>query len=328
MNYRDEFSDPQRSGILGILDAIGPKAGFFAVLIALSFLVGVVWNLYSSDGGTKGTDVPIIRADNKPFKAIPDDPGGEEISHRDSTVFSTLRGGRGENVERIENLFDDEEGEEPLPRSQLFSGLNTEEDTASIEELSEEAPIEEKLETVVAEEPKEEKPVIDEEAEEIVQEALNALPTISVKPETKPIVAKPKPVEVKKAPVKAPAKVAPVKIPAPSEKIIADLNSVVEKAADNVPAKLSPTPMTSSAGDYYIQVGSVRGATNANGEWIKIQGKHSVLAGMSHRVEAVDLGSKGVFHRIQAGPVSKERADAICREIKKKTPGGCLVKKK
>jgi len=327
--------------------------------------VGVVWNLYSSDkDGVSSADVPIIRADNKPFKAIPDDPGGEEISHRDSTVFSTLRGERGENADRIENLFDDEGDEEPLPRSQLFAGLNTEEDTNAIEALSdasaEPSPLDQPLnsgeqevkaaevvvETPQAETPEEapkvevkeepkvepkEEPVVDAEVEEVVQEALNALPTISVKPRVKPVPKEVTKAVVKQTPVKAPVqepvKAKPIAVPAP-KKIVADLNSVVADAANNVPTKLATTSLKSAVGGYFIQVGSVRGAAQANSEWVKIQSQHGVLAGMSHRVEAVDLGSKGVFHRIQAGPVSKERADAICGEIKKKTPGGCLVKKK
>ena len=338
MTYRDEFSEPQRGGILGILDAIGPKAGFFAVLIALSFLIGVVWNLYSADGdGGTGADVPIIRADNKPFKAVPDDPGGEKIAHRDSTIFSTLRSENAENSGRVENLFADEENEEPMHRSQLFAGLNAEKEV-ELSDIQEQnivpsdddldKSLEEDVEQVIEEETIEEKAEaqenseIDAEAEEIVQEALNALPTISVKPTVKPT---PKPQAVKKSvqktPVKTSQKVQPI-VP-PSEKIEANLDSVLSNATDNKQVNASP-----STGNYYVQLGSVRSASTANSEWRNIQSKHSVLAGMSHRVETADLGAKGVFYRIQAGPVTKARADAICREIKKKTPSGCLVKKK
>lgn len=37
---------------------------------------------------------------------------------------------------------------------------------------------------------------------------------------------------------------------------------------------------------------------------------------------------RGTFYRIQAGPISKDSADEICREIKAITPVGCLVVKK
>ncbi len=350
MAYKDDFSDPQRGGILGIMDAIGPKAGFFVVLIALSFLVGVVWNLYSSnDSDSVRGEVPVVRADNKPFKAIPDDPGGQDIAHRDSTIFSSLRGEKANDTGRIENLFDDEEEEEPLPRSQLFAGLSTDENDPDrdIDALSEasaepsplDQPFEEKPEPEIteevaeeavaaapAEEPKEILEIapneeddadIANQTEEIVQEALNVLPTISVKPS-----AKPKP-PVKKAVVK--------KAPAPKvvpKKAAPDLSKIVAKTAENAPQKLIPTPMTSGSGNYYVQVGSVKSAASTQAEWNKYKSKYGVLAGLGYRVESADLGAKGVFHRIQAGPVTKARATSICNSIKRVTPGGCLIKKR
>lgn len=121
MNYHNEFEELPRGGFLA---NIGPKAAFFILLIALSFMVGVVWKLYSGAGSNAPQNVPIVRADSDPFKVIPDDPGGMEIRHKDSTLFSAIKKEREENP-RIENLLADDENEEPMPRSQLFAGLNT-----------------------------------------------------------------------------------------------------------------------------------------------------------------------------------------------------------
>ena len=51
---------------------------------------------------------------------------------------------------------------------------------------------------------------------------------------------------------------------------------------------------------------------------------NSSLSGLKFRTQEAKL-AKGTFHRIQAGPMSKDSATSLCNEIKKKTPGGCLV---
>ena len=122
MNKRDEFDDPKGNDLLG---SIGPKAAFFIVLIALSFMIGVVWKLYVGGGSSDGQNVPIVRADTTPYKVEPDDPGGMEMPHKDSTIFSSLNSDPDAD-KGIENLLAEDEGEEPVPRSQLFAGLNTE----------------------------------------------------------------------------------------------------------------------------------------------------------------------------------------------------------
>ncbi|MBX2833562.1 MAG: SPOR domain-containing protein [Micavibrio sp.] len=94
----------------------------------------------------------------------------------------------------------------------------------------------------------------------------------------------------------------------------------VEPAA-GTPASAEVTP-----GSYYVQVGSVSSATGASSEWGKIQKAFpSQLGGLDHRVTTADLGARGTFYRIQAGPMSKESASSICDSMKSQKPGACLV---
>lgn len=283
MSY-DEFDDAPRKSGLGFLGNVGPKAAFFVVLIALSFMVGVVWKLYVGGSAPSGQEVPIIRADSNPFKVTPDDPGGMEIPHKDSTIFSSLSD---DNEGGVENLLAEEDSEEPMPRSQLFAGLNTaeetSEDTARLSDMTEEA------EEVVG-------GLVDDGVEAIVDVA----PT--------PIMPEP---------------------------ATADLTEVVKEEAPKIEEPkiepvVAPKPViTPTAGDYYIQLGSVKSADGAEGEWKKLQAKYSaILSGYSHRVESADLGAKGTFYRIQAGPVSKDTAVSACEAIKKIDANGCLLKKK
>jgi hypothetical protein len=49
------------------------------------------------------------------------------------------------------------------------------------------------------------------------------------------------------------------------------------------------------------------------------------LSGAEYRVQRADLGAKGVFFRIQAGPMSKDSAKSVCDAIKASKPGGCVI---
>ena len=76
----------------------------------------------------------------------------------------------------------------------------------------------------------------------------------------------------------------------------------------------------------YVQLGSVRSADGGEAEWAKLQAQFSSeLKTAPHRVSRVDLGEKGTFYRIQAGPFTAAQASAICDSIKAQKPGGCLI---
>src|SRR5690606_31120271 len=118
----------------------------------------------------------------------------------------------------------------------------------------------------------------------------------------------------------APSAVKPAAKPAADK--TAERVAKTEPAAGAVTASKAITP-----GGYYVQVGSVRSESGAAGEWKKIQAKYSALGGLQYRTQEANVGPKGVFYRIQAGPMSKESADSICAKMKAQTPGACLVTK-
>ena len=102
----------------------------------------------------------------------------------------------------------------------------------------------------------------------------------------------------------------------------ASLDAAARVAAQTEPAAGSDIP----AGGYYIQLGSVTSPDGAEKEWGKIQQNFATqLGGMSHRVQEANLGERGTFYRIQAGPTTKDVAAQICNDIKAQKPGACLV---
>ena len=93
------------------------------------------------------------------------------------------------------------------------------------------------------------------------------------------------------------------------------------------PAQAAP-PKTAANGaaGTRLQLGSVRSEDAARQEWERIKRKNADLLGsLSATPIRADLGDKGIYYRIQTGPVSDQAAaDRICSELKQRSVG-CIV---
>jgi len=323
----DDFDEGDSEGFFDqVLNIVSNRKREFAIVSvsAAVILLGlVVWGSYPDSEDAGGTEsVPIVRADAGDYKTTPDNPGGMEIPYRDSTVFSSVDGARTDGG--TENILADEGTEEPLPRSQLFAGLNTEgdqpggapvassQDTAvpSTDPVLADRPKGEVEETMAKVEPVEAptNDAIVKEAIGVPAEELNAgsTKTAAATPPAAALKAvtttKPKVEEIEKA-----------EAPAPK----AEAAAKVEPAAGTTASKVKP-------GGYYVQLASVKSTSGASAEYKKMQAKYTSLSGVEFRTQEANLGEKGTFYRIQAGPMSKESASSICGGIKGKG-GSCLV---
>ncbi len=286
----DDFDEEGGDGFFDqILTIVSHKKREFAIVsvAAAVVLLGlVVWGSYpDGEEVAAGESVPIVRAAAGDYKTTPENPGGMEIPYRDSTVFSAA-----ESNDGPENILMDETSEQPMPKSELFAGLNTQEAQAPVDEM---AAAEEFAKVEAVEPPSN---------EQLVSEAIGVPPQPKAEPvEEKVAVVTPAP---------EPAKPEPVKEVVPEAKI--------ESAAGTTAAK------TVAAGGYYIQLASVKDTSEAASEYKKLQAKYSGLSGIDYRTQKADL-AKGTFYRIQAGPMSKDDATRICNQIKQADKNGCLV---
>ena len=75
-----------------------------------------------------------------------------------------------------------------------------------------------------------------------------------------------------------------------------------------------------------MQLAALRSSEEANREWEKLRKAHPELLGnLGVNVVRADLGERGTFYRIQAGPVADEaNAKDLCRKLVDKKVG-CLV---
>ncbi len=290
----------------------------------------------------ENTDIPTLRADQFAYKEIPGDAGGVDIPNRDTTIFSAMNDDP--QAARIENLFEDEAPDEGMDKLAAFAREAKEQgitaDSQSVDDegtiadvttmanvsadgdmnpgMTDNATVPTTSEPVTLqkiETPREPETTTLASAESpAASKSTTERPTMAYKagenPETLDFVRSV--LDKKDA---ATANTPPV----------VERNDVyvasVQPAAGNAKADYNVT-----SGNYYIQLGSVKSMSGAEGEWGKLKKTFSSELGeLSHRVTTADLGERGTYYRIQAGPISKDSATRLCDAIKAQKPGGCLI---
>ena len=80
------------------------------------------------------------------------------------------------------------------------------------------------------------------------------------------------------------------------------------------------------AGDYFVQLASVKSDQSARQEWVRLRKGHAELFGdLALDVQRADLGGRGIFYRIRTGPFpNRATAQDMCAQIKA-AKLGCLV---
>ncbi len=86
------------------------------------------------------------------------------------------------------------------------------------------------------------------------------------------------------------------------------------------------TGAAQAAGDYFLQLASVKSEQAARGEWARLQKSHAeILGDMDLKVHSADLGDRGVFYRIQTGPFPNQAtAEDLCWQLRAEKQD-CLV---
>jgi cell division septation protein DedD len=241
----DEEADPQPRRVLRILGA----------LLVMTLFAGGLWFAYvegarHAGGSGDGGDIPLIRADARPIKVKPADPGGMPIPDRNMLIYS-------QNRPIVEHLL-------PPP----------------------------------------ERPI--------------ALPRPPPPPPT-PIPAASAPVGA--PPTAVPSTVAPGTAPAGAAarpEQLAGLAPANSRPTASQPAEAVSQP--GKGGGVRLQLGAVRSEGVAREEWARIKRSNPDLLGHLTAVAIrADLGDKGVYYRIQAGPVADPAAaERLCGELRQR----------
>jgi len=318
---------------------------FLATLTLFAAGIGlaafITSGISDEEAQTSAQNVPIIQADVTPFKKTPA-PADQDTAAKatdESTIFTVMRddafqeGGE----KKVRNLLAPETGEKPLS-DKLAS-------------------FEEKAEALLAESDEDKK-----EAARMAAALNKAEPAggVSIPERKQQVIASteaPKTEQPKEILRKAETKTETQKpdsmhAAGASPETLAFVRSVLdnknkkEAASDDMPErtlnKVEPAAGTTetetkavsaptktvagitNTGSFYVQLGSVTSSDGAEKAWDKFAAEFG-LEGSTHRIQEANLGARGTFYRIQAGPFEEDKAYDICKNIKVKKPGGCLV---
>jgi hypothetical protein len=276
-------------------DGEGRKRGFGGIGVmaaGIAVFAGIIWYAYSQ-GNKAGTEsvAPVLHADQSPTKVRPEQPGGMEVPHQDKLVYDRLNPGK-DSEAGVERLLPPPE--EPLARPKAAEAAP--EPAGADGDLP----------------PEETRPAAPAPAAPVA--AAPAQPAAPAPQPAAPAPAAPVPARPVAAPPAVAAAAAP---PATAAKPAA-------APATKPPAQVAAAapPAAPAGGSTRVQVASVSSEALANSEWQRIAKKHSgVLAGVTYRIVRADLGAKGTYYRVQAGPMDDAKARQVCEALKAKGDG-------
>ena len=270
--------------------------------------------------GGKALPIPVVRAVAGPVKVRPDDPGGKQIPNQDVLVYGRFQGDDGTTKEtKVERLLPPPETPMPKPRS---NSLKTEPKPSTATEAAIPPP---RLTLRAKSKETAKVPTEDDVA------AIELPPTPS--PPAAPAAA---------APAKETA-VIPEQSPAIPAKLVETAAQAAMKTSPSVPkattksAKSVMQPAqaetslarTAARSVYRAQLAAARSADAAEREWVRLRAKNlDLLGNLELTITKADLGAKkGVFYRLQVGPLSDEKkVRELCSALAKRQVGCLIIK--
>jgi SPOR domain len=269
---------------------------------ALLVLVAIALFQPETDEVARGpADAPLIKAEDQPFKVSPANPGGMEVPNRDILLYERLRGTQADKpvLERLMPEAEQPQTPPAAPRPAQMAGTSS-----ASEADSSLAPDEPGIESLV-------EPPLPEPPARPTAETSKAPPPVAANPKLSPSASP--------SPSTPPAvAIAPAKPATPTQVKVANAPASGSSAA-------RPDKPASGKG-FQLQLLSSRSADEAKGAWARLRDKNGDLLGpLSPSVARANLGDRGTFYRLRAGPVGSEsKARSICDSLSARGVS-CLV---
>jgi len=305
-----------------------PRRRWLRYLVGLALFAGggsaALYGFNAGWYGQKSSSVPIVHANKDPIKVKPEKPGGMKVPDRDKLIYERLGTGAKKPQAPVEKLLPPAEAPMPPPTDPQALKAKPLEPVKTVAKPSTEPPppLKSPLPSVERLAP----PPSPQKVEKVVPK--NMLPK---KPAAKVVERIPPPsapTEVilpeKKMTQKLAAKKEPSKPLPPIESLLSDKPAKEPAAKEKATAKQALK--TVAGKPYHVQLAAVRSRAIAEKEWKRIQKKNNdVLGKLSLSVMRADLGAKGVYFRLRAGPIpSVSQARTLCKKLAaRKVP--CLV---
>jgi cell division septation protein DedD len=232
--------------------------------------------------------VPVIKADDRPIKTKPEDRGGMDVPNQDKLVYERM-GTQSDAGPQTERLL-------PPPEQPQEPGAQPRK--PSIKPAFQTPP---------------------------VKEASNAKPAAG-----DPVIAAPTPPPVVLPQIQPPA-LSPAKPTSPPKPGASPTAAKSVQAPAQAPTAVSapaPAKVSATGGAWLVQLGALKTEGEAKGEWGRVKNANKDLLGdYGSDIVRVDLGEKGVFWRLRAGPMDEGQARSLCANLAKRSQG-CIIAKK
>lgn len=242
-----------------------------------------------------GPGIPVIRADDRPIKTRPDDRGGMQVPNQDKLVYGRISADDGDA--RIERLLPPPE--QPVVPPQIPVTPDKPRATPATEILRPPVP---------GSSPKASEPPPPRPAPQAPVTSQPLAPPQPLAPTQTADTGDYQPIQGRTPVPTTPAQQAPAAIP-----------------ATPAPTQTAALPVAPPAGDWLIQLGALRSQELADREWNRIKTANAELLGtLKPTIIRVDLGEKGTFWRLRAGPLSEQAAKQLCGQLKERNQG-CII---
>ncbi|MDD3029347.1 MAG: SPOR domain-containing protein [Alphaproteobacteria bacterium] len=287
------------------------------LILALSSAVYAFW----SGGSPESSRVPTIGS-TEAYKEKPEDPGGIDVPHRDVLVYDQLEGKK-RTVEK-ERLLPPPEEPQKAPETPTIQQQNPSMQKKAVSLAATIPAAVQSPVAPVAEPAKALPPIEDVKTVEspIMAKEIKALETVKPKETVlpKPVIA---PKTVLEEPKKAVA--API-VPPKTAQAVKPATAPLDSVFSHIQEKDSPVPV--ATGGFAVQLTSVRDEGQARQVANSLKKKYAdLLGGTDLYVRRANLGSRGVFYRIQSDFFSKDDAARLCSSLKKRQAECFLVRR-
>jgi cell division septation protein DedD len=306
-----------------------------ALLGAIALGGALAFAYKQSGGGLSNGQPPLVQADNRPVKELPDQPGGKEFPHKNKLIYDRLQNGDEPESERLvprqENVAvpalppSTETAGMPAPvattdlatppTTQAVGGAEPIAVAADDGSMPDGGPRKVKTMVVRPDGSMAEPPAAEAAAAPAAPEAPAADPQLAAAAAPPPAAAAPQAAEA------APQEVASLQAPPPPA---AKPKPAAKPAAEQTAAV---TPAATAPSKYVVQVGSKKNQTDALASFADMQQKYpKLLASYRPIVQKADLGAKGTWYRLRIGPIAdKTAANKLCGQLKSQGLPDCLV---
>lgn len=321
-----------------------------SAVVALVGFGSVTWYAYNQ-GILEGSEeaAPYLRPKGV-LKAPPSTPGGVDVPNRDKYVFNTLE--KREDDQKVENLLPPPEQPQELPKAPHESPLAKPSEMRKAEKpklaptRSSEGVIEEKRPRTANEALKKALALAQNDAPAplpppgATTEAVNPPPESekqiaqSSESQNGPIRLTPRPAAKQNEPAVVPPPPPPLAKPRAESSAPDVPRAPAVKKTPPKPRVVSQPPKPRqkrrSTKGYYIQLGALRSPSAAKRAWATAQKKHPRLLGKRKLdIERATVPNKGVYYRVQSGPMADAKAaKVLCDALKRRKQGCFLARRK